>query len=101
MIATIAERDWLAPLILSGGALVFGALVARSPKVAFALLAAGAVLMLSLRAPLTTLVLLLVLTAIVPYELQHRFAIGASSGSPGLLLATLFWSRAYSARSWS
>jgi hypothetical protein len=83
----LAERDQLVLIPLAGCALLFGALVATSPKVAFVLIAAAVVLALSLRAPLTVLVALLALTAIVPYELEHRFAIGANGGSPGLLFS--------------
>ena len=40
---------------------------------------------LGLLAPVTVLLGLLTLTAVVPYELQHPFAIGATETSPGLL----------------
>ena len=85
--SAIAERDWLALILLSGGALLFAALISRSPKMAVAVLAGGAVLLLALRAPLTVLVLLIALTAVVPYEIEHPLAIGASAKSPGLLFS--------------
>jgi hypothetical protein len=74
-------------VLLSGWALLCGLLLAGIPKLAVALLAAGVVLTLALRAPVTLLLLLLALTAIVPYEIQHPYAIGASASSPGLLLS--------------
>jgi hypothetical protein len=85
--AAIIERDRLALGLLSAWAVVFGVLVAGSPKVAVAAVAAVGVLALSLTTPLTVLVALLALTAVVPYEVQHSFAIGATATSPGLLIS--------------
>jgi hypothetical protein len=85
--AAILQRDRLALGLLSAWAVVFGILVAGSPKLAVAVLAAVGVLALSLTAPLTLLVVLLALTAVVPYEVQHPFAIGATATSPGLLIS--------------
>ena len=83
----IAERDRLVLLALSSGALLFGCAVELSPRVTVVLLAVPAMFAIALRLPLTVLVALLTLTAIVPYELQHSLAIGATGNSPGLLLS--------------
>jgi hypothetical protein len=85
--AAVAERDRLVLGLLAGWATIFGILIAGSPKLAVAALAAVAVLTLSLTAPLAVLVVLLALTALLPYEVQHSFAIGASATSPGLLFS--------------
>jgi hypothetical protein len=87
LIAAVAERDRLVLGLLTGWATIFGILVAGSPKIAVAALAAVAVLTLSLTAPLGVLVLLLALTVLVPYDVQHSFAIGATDTSPGLLIS--------------
>jgi O-Antigen ligase len=81
----VAERGWLALAVLSGCALVFGMLLAGSPRIAVALLAGGCVVILALSAPVTVLLLVLALTALVPYEVQHPLAVGATQSSPGLL----------------
>jgi O-Antigen ligase len=78
-----AERDWLMLILLSLWAVVFGVLVARSPKLAVAMVAGPIVLTIALKAPLTTLVMIVGLTAVVPYDFQHPLAIGG--GGPGLL----------------
>jgi hypothetical protein len=63
-----------------------GALVALLPR--FSLLVVGAVLLvLVLRLPpVPHLVLLLAVTAVVPYGVQNDLGIGGGGGSPGLLL---------------
>ncbi len=86
-LAGIAEREWLVPALLAGPALLLGVVVAGSPKLAVAVLAAAAMLTLALTAPVAILVALLALTAIVPYEVQHPLAIGATDKSPGLLFS--------------
>ena len=84
-ISALAERDRLALALVSSWALVCGTLVGYSPKMAEVVLAGGLVFALGLLAPVTVLLGLLTLTAVVPYELQHPFAIGATETSPGLL----------------
>jgi O-antigen ligase len=81
----VAERDRLALGLACGWAIACGALVGISPKLAEVVLAGGVVLALGLFAPVTVLLALLTLTAVVPYELQHPLAIGATETSPGLL----------------
>jgi O-Antigen ligase len=83
--SALAERDWLALVLGSGWALLLGMLLAGVPKLAVVLLAGGCVLALALTAPVTVLLVLLALTALVPYEVQHPLAIGATQNSPGLL----------------
>jgi hypothetical protein len=81
----VAMSGWPALALCGVAGLVAGGLAAASPKMAAAALAGAAVIALALRAPVTLLLVLLALTAVVPYELQHPFAIGASETSPGLL----------------
>jgi len=82
--AAIAERDWLVLSLLSLWAIVFGALVNSQPHLAVAALAAAAVVTLGLTAPLTVLVVFIALTAVVPYKIEHMFAVGGTGTSPGL-----------------
>lgn len=84
-VGALAERDWLALALVSASAVLYGGLVGASPKFASVVLAAGIVVALGLFAPVTVLLALLALTAIVPYDFQHPFAIGATETSPGLL----------------
>jgi O-antigen ligase len=67
------------------GALLIGALAARSPMAAVALVAGPVVVALPWIAPATHLTLLLFVTAIVPFTLQNQFGIGGGAESPGLI----------------
>ena len=58
---------------------------AADPKLAVALVAGGLLLALPFVAPVAHLVLLLLVTAIVPFDLQNTFAFGGGPGSPGVL----------------
>ena len=57
-------------------ALVAGAVVAAQPKLALGAAAAAVVFVLAFRAPVANLVLLIFLTAIVPFEILNRFSVG-------------------------
>jgi O-antigen ligase len=71
-------------------ALVAGAVVAAQPKLALGAAAAAVVFVLAFRAPVANLVLLIFLTAIVPFEILNRFSVGGGVDSPGLLFSDLF-----------
>jgi hypothetical protein len=89
MVASVAERRSLAIPAVSAIALAAGALTAAEPKPMLGLLAAGGVVLLTFRRPVTSLVLLVFLTCVVPYGIQNRFGVGGGQGSPGLLLSDL------------
>jgi O-antigen ligase len=64
---------------------VIGMLAAARPGLAIAAIGGCALVALAVFAPVFSLVLLLFLTAIVPYGLQNRYSPGGGPGSPGLL----------------
>jgi O-antigen/teichoic acid export membrane protein len=74
-----------APALALAAAALVGALAGAEPKLAFALVGGGLLLALPFVAPVAHLVLLLLVTAIVPFDLQNTFAFGGGPGSPGLL----------------
>lgn len=69
------------------GAAAIGSLVAIQPRLAVGLVVGGALVALPFVAPVTHLVLLVVITATVPFEVQARFAFGAGPGSTGLIVS--------------
>jgi O-antigen ligase len=73
-------------LAVAGAALV-GALAAVEPKLAAALVAGSLLMALPFAAPVAHLILLLLVTAIVPFDVQNSFAFGGGQGRPGLLLS--------------
>ena len=85
--ATVAPRlsRLRAPALALAAAALVGALAGADPKLAFALVGGGLLLALPFVAPVAHLVLLLLVTAIVPFDLQNTFAFGGGPGSPGLL----------------
>lgn len=66
-----------------------GALAGSRPAIAVALVGGVLLMMLAFVAPVAHLLLLVFVTAIVPYGLQNSFAFGGGAGSPGLLLSDL------------
>ncbi len=82
-----AARAAVAPTLAVAGAAVLGALAAADPKLAVALVAGVLLLALPFAAPVAHLVLLLLITAIVPFDVQNSFAFGGGQGSPGVLLS--------------
>lgn len=66
--------------------LACGALVVLLPRFSLLVLGAALLLVLLRLPPVPHLVLLLAVTAIVPYGVQNDLGIGGGSGSPGLLL---------------
>ena len=64
-------RAAVAPVLAVAGAALLGALAAADPKLAVALVAGGFLLALPFAAPVAHLLLLLLVTAIVPFEVQN------------------------------
>jgi O-antigen/teichoic acid export membrane protein/O-antigen ligase len=81
-----AARAAVAPTLAVAGAALLGALAAADPKLAVALVAGVLLLALPFAAPVPHLVLLLLVTAIVPFDVQNSFAFGGGQGSPGVLV---------------
>ena len=82
----LRPRSALPGLALACAALA-GVAVAVAPKPAVALVAGGLLLALAFALPVTHLVLLLLITAIVPFDVQNAGAFGAGPGSPGLFVS--------------
>lgn len=85
-IAALRHDAVLLP-VAAGGALIYGALVATAPRLAIALIAATALVVLTFALPVAHFTLLIVATAIVPYTIQNRVGIGGGTGSPGLVIS--------------
>jgi O-antigen ligase/polysaccharide polymerase Wzy-like membrane protein len=89
----VAARGWpgvaARTLLVAALAAGIGALGALQPLAVLGLAIAAAMLALAFQAPVTHFVVLLVLTAIVPYSTQNRFGVGGGSTSAGLLLSDL------------
>jgi O-antigen/teichoic acid export membrane protein len=73
------------PIVALACAALVGAVAAVEPRMAVALVGGGLLVALPFVAPVTHLVLLVLVTAIVPYDLQNAVAFGRGAGSPGLL----------------
>lgn len=101
---SIALRPRLAPLagrlllaLALPGAVLLGIVIAARPSLAIGAMALALVAALALLAPVAHLTLLLIVTAIVPYDLQNAYGFGAGAGLifsdvlllTGLLRATL------------
>lgn len=83
-------RISLLTLLAGAVAALAGALAAAQPKLILGAAVSGAVLVLAFRAPVTNLALLILLTAVVPFEILNRFSVGGGVDSPGLLFSDLF-----------
>jgi O-antigen/teichoic acid export membrane protein len=83
--ATARPRRSAIPALAVAGAALVGAMAAIEPKMAVALVAGGLLVALPFAAPVAHLVLLVLVTAIVPFDLQNAVAFGGGAGSPGLL----------------
>jgi len=79
------RRPTPVPALAVTGAVLIGAAAAIDPKLAVALVGGGLLMALPFVAPVTHLVLLVLVTAIVPYDIQNAVAFGRGAGSPGLL----------------
>lgn len=86
----IASPITLGTAIALAVALALGALTGLAPELAVAAVGALTVLVMAFLFPVTHLMLLLVLTAIVPYLVQNTYGVGGGAGSSGLLVSDLF-----------
>lgn len=87
MTAALPYRPWLTAPLVAGGAAVFGALVAVRPEMAAGLVGLGLIVLLAFAAPTAHLLLLVFLTALVPYGVQNQVGLGGGAGAAGLLLS--------------
>ena len=86
--ARLRPRSRVPALALTAAAFA-GAVGAVQPKLAVAAVAGGCLLALPFLLPVTGLVALLLITAIVPYDLQNAVAFGGGAGSPGIFPSDL------------
>lgn len=84
--ARLRRRSALPGLALACAAFG-GAAAAVDPKLTLALFAGALLLALPFALPVTHLVVLLLITAIVPFDVQNAGAFGAGAGSPGLFVS--------------
>jgi O-antigen/teichoic acid export membrane protein len=78
-------RAAVVPALAVTAAALVGALAAADPKLAVALVGGALLLALPFVAPVPHLLLLVLVTAIVPFDLQNAVAFGGGRDSPGLL----------------
>jgi hypothetical protein len=83
----VPRADYRFAIVTAVAVVVCGVGVTLHPLVLVALLGAALLVGLALIPPVAHLVLLMGVTAIVPYGVQNSLGIGGGSGSPGLLLS--------------
>jgi O-antigen/teichoic acid export membrane protein len=82
------EPDWqraVVPAAALATAAMTGALAAAEPKLALAMVFGALLLALPFIAPVPHLLLLVLVTAIVPFDVLNSFAFGGGQGRPGLM----------------
>jgi hypothetical protein len=82
--------NWLIVPCSFAVALVLGALASFEPKLALGALVFTAVVALALYRPVTHLLLLIFITAIVPLGIQNQFSLGGGIDSPGIAAPDVF-----------
>lgn len=85
MTAALPYRPWLTAPLLIAGALAFAAIIAAQPAIAVGLVGFAVIAVLAFTAPVAHLILLIFLTAIVPYGVQNEFGFGGGAEAPGAL----------------
>jgi O-antigen/teichoic acid export membrane protein len=75
------------PAVSVAGAALLGAVAGVEPKIAFAAVAGGLLVALAFVAPVAHLLLLIAITAIVPFDVQNALAFGGGTGRPGLFIS--------------
>jgi hypothetical protein len=88
-VRAISERIDLRVMLGLGLAGASGALSAAEPKLALGVMALVIAATLAFFAPVATLLALLFLTAIVPFDVQNQFSVGGGAEAPGLLVSDL------------
>jgi hypothetical protein len=87
MTAALPYRPWLTGPLLAGAGVVLGAMIALRPTFALGLAGFGLIVLLAFAAPVAHLMLLIFLTAIVPYGVQNQFGFGGGTDAAGLLMS--------------
>ena len=72
-------------VVMTAAAAIVGALAAAEPRLAVGLVAGCLLLALPFAAPVAHLLLLVLVTAIVPFGVQNAVAFGGGPGTPGIL----------------
>ena len=83
------RRRSAVPALALACALLGGVAAAVAPKLALAFVVGGLLLAMPFFLPVGHLVLLLLITAIVPFDVQNAGAFGAGPGRPGLFVSDL------------
>ncbi len=83
----LAHRNSTAVPLAALAAVLYGAVIAVSPMAAVALAGGCAILALAFLAPVTHLVLLLLVTALVPFETLNANSFPGGAGSAGIVLS--------------
>ncbi|MDQ4081929.1 MAG: O-antigen ligase family protein, partial [Actinomycetota bacterium] len=89
MTGSLTARSLVAVPAAALAGILLGALVVVQPIVSVGVAAVVLAAALAFTAPVANLVLLVFLSAIVPYELQNELSVGGGPGSPGLLPSDL------------
>ena len=85
---TVLPARQRAAVVGLGASVLLGTLSAIRPTLAVALLGAAMITMLAFGAPVAHLLLLLAITAIVPFDVQNAFSLGGGArGAPGLFVS--------------
>ncbi len=85
---TVERERVLVPLLLLGTA-VFGALIGARPALAVGAVSVAAVVALAFLFPVVHLTLLLLVTSVIPYDVQNAFGVGVGRSSAGLIFSDL------------
>jgi O-antigen ligase len=89
MTLALPQQRWLTVGLL-GASLAFGALVAQAPQLAVGVLGLAGVVVLAFAAPVAHLLILIGITAIVPFGIQNQYGVGGGADSAGLLISDVF-----------
>lgn len=100
MTVALPQRAWLVLPAVLGASVLFAVVVAKAPFLAVGALGAAAVAVLAFAAPVAHLVILIGLTALVPFSIQNQFGIGGGTDSAGLLLSDVFLFTGFARAAW-
>jgi hypothetical protein len=100
MTLALPQRTLTTGLLL-GASVLFGALIAQAPALAVGMLGLAGIVALAFVAPVAHLVLLIALTAIVPFGIQNQYGVGGGPDSAGLLLSDVFVLTGLASAAWT
>jgi O-antigen ligase len=86
-VTAIASRERLVIPLAGLAAVLFGALVGTAPQLAAGLVGGVLLVAMAFLAPVAHLTLLLIVTAVVPFEVMNAYAIGGGVDRPGLTVS--------------